>query len=273
MKSETRIELAAYEGTEIKCSGFFTGVRILKSGLISLLISDAVINGEIGYSHIWVMHSASFDGVDIRPGVKISFIGTVKRYLNDENRCGIGDVRNVVVRSYDRDMEQNAFSDLTFQMKTIRCNNVKNPGKEDVWGYAEFSADYEFEPRKKVEILYSPALTAANMSHELEFDMYDEQGKMAEFDKISFNPYTDGHRISVDDKYYIDIGESIYRKLCMLYYMVVYSQYKCMSYIPRDTMCDYIGQITQEGITFYYQGKSIYSLCPRRRMFCDGRAS
>lgn len=253
----SRDELAELAGQIVPCVGCFIDVKIANKGFTSLLFRDIKI-GELHYDHMWVVCNESFKGKNLKHNCIVSFDGTVQKYSGSD-RYGVSFCHNVKIVKYDV-LSEDAYSDMFVKIKTINYKSYNDTTNAKLKGHEQFGVDYGLDKRQTLRLVYNPINTLRNNKKEIEFDFYDDMGKMAEFEKISFNPYIDDHKISVDDKYYIKINETVYRKLCLLYFMARNNLSGCMSYIPSEEVGNYVEVVDGKKSDFYYKGDFILSI-------------
>lgn len=261
---ENRVELAYMEGKTVHCKGIFADTRVLKGNFISLLFKDICIDGSIYYDHIWVVYTKAFQGKDLKSGCTVEFDGDVEQYRHEKNRYGISFCRNVRIVSYDREEEAKRFCDIRVALKNINYNGNKYVSSSEKKAFQEFEDSYHLDKRERIRLVYSPAMTFANQEGEIEFDAYDSNGETIEFSKVSFNPLTDDHKLSIDDKYYVKITETAYRQLSLIYFMVMKNPTGCMSYVPDEVSGDYFEVVNEESSSYYHDGRFMYTI-PKKR--------
>lgn len=257
---ETRSVLAPLEGQMVNCTGRFVMARVINEQFINILFRDVFVENSY-FSHLWIIHNDEFEGKDLRHNCIVKFRGVVKKYSDTDERYGVAYCRSVEVMSYDHETENEELEDIFIKLKKIDYNTNKYKVPENAEkAYIKFAEDYELPVRKRLKLVYSPLLTLKNKNRELEFEAYDEDGKIAEFSRVTFNPVTDDYRVSVDDRYYVKINATAYRKLCLLYYLVTRTQNGFMAFVPEEVQGEYFALIDSEKSVYYHNTEEMFTV-------------
>lgn len=238
-------------------TGRFVQARVIDEQNIRLLFRDVWVD-NIYRSYLWAEHTPAFDGMDLKHNCMVQFYGKIHRCSRENEKYGVKECRDVkIVQQAARTKE---FDDMNLTFKTVKYDR-RQADAEDVSqkAFLKFEDDYGFGRHDRIRLVYSPVLTMRNDSNEIEFDAYDEHGKLAEFSRISFSPLYSCHKVFIDNKYSIKINETLYRKLSLLYYLVTRTQDGCMAFIPKESKNEYFAVSSTEETVYYHNMQKLYT--------------
>lgn len=260
MEMEMETGNAVIAGMEtVSAEGIFSGVRFEEGGRIVLSFDDAVV-GSRPCGTVYVLHGECFESAGLMPGCRVRFMGKVRKSsCMGGTECWMYSCQDVSAGSRDVTAEFSVlgntiigFEKICFTGKGLACSCGAEP-----WN--KFSEDYDIPDGFRASLVYNPAGTLRNGT-DIEFDLYDGDGKMAEFDRVVFNPYGMHRGIFIDGKYFVGVCGKVYEKLCMLYYVVFIQKKKQVFYIPEEAVGDYLLMLGKSGTILYYMGERICSI-------------
>lgn len=252
-----RSVLSFMEDKYVLVTGRFVQARVIDEQNIRLLFRNVRVD-NVCQPYIWAEHTSAFDGIDLKHNCMVQFYGKIHRCSRENEKYGVKECRDVrIVWHAARTKE---FDDMNLTFKTVkydrRQGDVKDASQK---AFLKFKDDYGFGRHDRIRLVYSPVLTMQNDSHEIEFDAYDEYGKLAEFSRISFSPLYSCHKVFIDDKYSIKINETLYRKLSLLYYLVTRTQDGCMAFIPKESKSEYFAVASTEETVYYHNMQKLFT--------------
>lgn len=252
-----RSVLSFMEDKYVLVTGRFVQARVIDEQNIRLLFRNVRVD-NICQPYLWAEHTSAFDGIDLKHNCMVQFYGKIHRCSRENEKYGVKECRDVrIVWHAARTKE---FDDMNLTFKTVkydrRQGDVKDASQK---AFLKFKDDYGFGRHDRIRLVYSPVLTMQNDSHEIEFDAYDEHGKLAEFSRISFSPLYSCHKVFIDDKYSIKINETLYRKLSLLYYLVTRTQDGCMAFIPKESKSEYFAVASTEETVYYHNMQKLFT--------------